>query len=66
MTKTYKKDDISILWQPEKCIHCAVCMNGLSSVFKPTEKPWIQPENGTKEEIIEQVNQCPSGALSIT
>ncbi|MFT7546150.1 MAG: putative Fe-S cluster protein YjdI, partial [Gammaproteobacteria bacterium] len=34
-------------------------------VFKPKERPWIQPENASKEQIIEQVKKCPSGALSI-
>jgi hypothetical protein len=33
-------------------------------VFKPKEKPWIQQENATPEELINQVKQCPSGALS--
>lgn len=63
--KKYKKDDISIGWNPEKCIHAGFCARQLSEVFKPKEKPWIQPENATKEQIIEQVNKCPSGALSI-
>jgi len=63
--KTYKKDDIAIGWNPEKCIHAGNCARQLSSVFKPNEKPWIQPENATKEAIIEQVGKCPSGALSI-
>jgi len=63
--KKYKKDDISIGWETEKCIHVGFCARQLSSVFKPKEKPWIQPEHATKEEIIQQVNKCPSGALSI-
>jgi len=61
----YKKGDISVGWETEKCIHAGFCARQLSSVFKPKERPWIQPENATKEEIIAQVKKCPSGALSI-
>lgn len=63
--KEYKKDDVTILWQPEKCIHSGICARGLRNVFKPKEKPWVQTENATKEEIVAQVNACPSKALSI-
>ena len=63
--KEYKKEDATIIWDEKKCSHSAVCMKGLSSVFKPKERPWIQPENATKDEIIAQVLKCPSGALSM-
>lgn len=63
--KKYDKEDISIGWEPEKCIHAGFCARQLSSVFKPKERPWITPENASKEEIIAQVAKCPSGALSI-
>lgn len=65
MQKEYKKDDVTILWQPDKCIHSAVCVKGLSKVFKPKEQPWVQTENASKEEIVKQVLACPSKALSI-
>ena len=63
--KKYKKENLSIVWNASKCIHAGYCARQLSSVFKPKEKPWIQPEGATKEEIITQVAKCPSGALSI-
>lgn len=63
--KTYPKEDIKIGWETEKCIHSAKCALGLSTVFKPKEKPWIQPENASKQDIINQVSKCPSGALTI-
>ena len=65
MKKHYPKEDIKILWQPELCIHSGICAKGLSGVFKPREHPWIQTEGASKEQIIEQVAKCPSGALSI-
>jgi uncharacterized Fe-S cluster protein YjdI len=65
MQKEYKKEDITILWKPEICTHSGKCARGLANVFKPKEKPWIQTENASKEEIIKQVMACPSKALSI-
>jgi len=63
--KTYKKEDIEIVWDSEKCTHSGFCARQLSEVFKPKDRPWIQPEHASKERIIEQVSKCPSGALSI-
>lgn len=63
--KKYAKEDIKIVWEPKKCTHSGYCARGLGEVSKPRDKPWIQPENASKEEIIAQVNKCPSGALSI-
>lgn len=63
--KEYKKEDATILWDAEKCTHSAICARGLSAVFKPKDRPWIQTENASKDEIIAQVLKCPSGALSM-
>ena len=65
MTKHYKKEDITVVWQPDLCIHSAICARGLNSVFKPREKPWINTDGATKNEIVSQVLKCPSKALSI-
>ena len=62
----YTKDDLTIHWKPDICIHSAICAKGLSSVFKPREKPWVQTDAATKEEIMKQIDQCPSKALSYT
>lgn len=63
--KTYTNDDVTVVWQSELCIHCGNCAKGLPQVFKPRERPWINLENASSEEIIEQVGKCPSGALSM-
>jgi uncharacterized Fe-S cluster protein YjdI len=65
MNKEYKKEDVTILWQPDKCIHSAVCVKGLSKVFKPKESPWIQTENASKEEIANHIQACTLVALNI-
>jgi len=60
----YSNGELTIVWQPELCIHPGRCVRSLPEVFKPKEKPWIRPEESTTEKIIVQVKKCPSGALS--
>ena len=64
MKKEYKKGDLTIVWESEKCIHSAICAKGLPEVFKPSERPWIQTDNSELDVIKKQIDQCPSGALS--
>ncbi len=64
-THTYGNEEITVLWEPAKCIHSAICFKGLPQVFDPRRRPWIEIENATAEMIKNQVAQCPSGAISI-
>jgi uncharacterized Fe-S cluster protein YjdI len=63
--KHYTNGEITVVWQPEKCIHSANCFRNLPKVFNPRIKPWVQPDNASSEEITNTVRCCPSGALSI-
>jgi len=63
--KEYTNDEVTVVWQPSLCIHSAKCVHGLGKVFDPNRKPWIDVSQATSEAIVEQVNKCPSGALSI-
>lgn len=63
-TFNYSNGEVTIVWKPDVCIHSGNCARGLPDVFKPREKPWINPGGATTEKIIEQVKKCPSGALS--
>ena len=65
--KNYTNGEVTIVWQPKICIHSAKCWHGensLPEVFNPAEKPWIKPEGASTDRIIQQVNNCPSGAIS--
>ena len=53
-------------WDAQKCYHAAECVKGLPKVFNPKRRPWIELEHADSENIVEVVNRCPSGALSIT
>ena len=62
--KEYESTDLTVVWEAEKCIHSEKCFKGLSSVFNPNERPWVNVEGATDEVIRKQIDQCPSGALS--
>lgn len=62
--RQYTNGEITVVWQPEVCIHSKICWKGLLSVFNPQKKPWVNMEGAATEEIRKQVNKCPSGALS--
>ena len=67
ITKQYSNGEITIVWKPELCKHSTICWKGeggLPQVFNPRERPWIKPEGAETELIIQQVQKCPSGALS--
>ncbi|TXG38751.1 (4Fe-4S)-binding protein [Seonamhaeicola maritimus] len=63
-TKEYSNGEVTVVWKPEICIHAATCAKGLPEVFKPRERPWIKIDAATTAAIMDQVKQCPSGALS--
>ena len=64
MEKKYSNGDITVVWKPEACIHSTLCWRGLTGVFNPKKRPWIDIEAADSEAIIAQVEKCPSGALS--
>ena len=62
--KKYTHDGVTVVWKPQLCIHSANCVKALPEVFKPKEKPWVQPKGSTGKAIIDAVKRCPSGALT--
>lgn len=64
MVKEYEKDDLTIYWEYNKCIHSGRCVSKLISVFNPQKRPWINMQGANSDEIIRVVKNCPSGALS--
>ena len=61
--KEYATKEIAVIWRPKKCIHSEMCVKTLPKVYKPSEKPWIVPENASIKELKSQIDRCPSGAL---
>lgn len=63
--RTYTNGEINVLWDSSLCTHCGECQEGLPDVFNPDARPWVNMKGATTEQITEQVNECPSGALRV-
>ena len=66
MTKrlqVYEGDGLIVTFDPNVCIHSAVCLRVLPAVFEISEKRWIRPELASGDDVAAAVAQCPSGAL---
>lgn len=63
---TYTGKDVSVTFNPLLCAHAAECGRLASHIFDPAQKPWVQPDNGTADEVRAVVAACPSGALALS
>jgi len=63
---SYQGKEITIHDNRSICAHAGYCTDGLPSVFRYGEDPFVDPDGASFEEIVDIVNQCPSGALSYT
>lgn len=63
--KEYSNGEVTVVWQPDLCIHSTKCWKGLPGVFNPQARPWVNVQGADSSAITEQVGKCPSGALSI-
>lgn len=64
ITKEYSNGEVTVVWKSSLCIHSKNCFHGLSNVFDPKNRPWVNVEGASTKEIVEQIKKCPSGALS--
>ena len=62
--ENYVGGDITIHDNRGICAHIGFCTDNLPSVFRMKTEPWIDPDGADKNEIVEIVKKCPSGALS--
>ncbi len=62
--KKYTNGEVTVVWNPEICIHAAFCAKDLPKVFNPKKRPWVNMDEANTERIVEQIKKCPSGALS--
>lgn len=59
----YTGEEIEVSYDVNRCIHVRECVHGLPDVFDPDRRPWIDPAEGTADEIARVVTACPTGAL---
>lgn len=65
VVKRYSNGEITVVWQPSLCVHSGICVRGLPKVFDPRRRPWVVLDGFDSDTITNQVEACPSGALSI-
>ncbi|MBK7343709.1 MAG: (4Fe-4S)-binding protein [Saprospiraceae bacterium] len=41
MKKEYSNGEVTVVWQPDLCIHSGKCVIGLPGVFNTKAKPWV-------------------------
>ncbi len=61
---SYEGDGLTIRDNRGICAHSGRCTDGLPSVFRYKQEPWIEPKGVSRDEIIATIRRCPSGALS--
>jgi uncharacterized Fe-S cluster protein YjdI/CDGSH-type Zn-finger protein len=61
--QTYSTEQITVTFDPTRCIHAAECIRAQPEVFDSRRRRWIRPELGTPDGIAEAVHHCPTGAL---
>lgn len=62
--ENYEGEEITIHDNRGICAHAGFCTEGLASVFRAGQEPFVAPKGAGTDEIIAAVNKCPSGALS--
>ncbi len=62
----YVGDGVTIHDDRSVCAHAGFCTDRLASVFKLGSEPWVDAKKAPAEAIVEQVKQCPSGALTVS
>ena len=63
--QVYKGTDLTVTFDPKVCIHAALCVKQLPAVFDVGRRPWVEPDAAGAEEVVAQVDRCPSGALQV-
>ena len=61
--RKYTNGEITVFWQPKKCIHATTCYRELTDVFNPRKRPWVNMDGAPTGEIIRVVKLCPTQAL---
>lgn len=61
--QVYETPEITVTFDPTRCIHSGNCVRGLPAVFDVGRKRWVRPEAATADQVAAQIARCPSGAL---
>lgn len=59
----FSNDQITVTYDPKCCANAGNCIRQLSNVFRTSIIPWIDLDAADTDSIINQIKNCPSGAL---
>ncbi len=59
----YSAAGITVTFDPNICIHSAVCLRTLPEVFDIKRRRWVRPEAAAVADVAAAIDACPSGAL---
>ena len=65
VVKDFTGDCATVTWNSELCIHVAECGRAKGDLFLGDRKPWCDPNAASNEEILDVVERCPTGSLSV-
>jgi CDGSH-type Zn-finger protein/uncharacterized Fe-S cluster protein YjdI len=61
--RTYETETIRVYWDSSRCIHTAICLRTLPSVFDVRRRPWVDLGGAEADAVADAVTRCPTGAL---
>jgi len=61
----YEGREVTVTFNPMVCSHAAECGRIAVNIFDDQKRPWVQPDNGTLEQVHAVMAACPSGALAL-
>lgn len=63
---SYAGADVTVYYNKLLCSHAGECGRIAKEIFNPAAKPWVQPDNGTVDQVKQVIATCPSGALRLS
>ena len=62
-TRTYERDELTVVWDATRCTHVAECLAANPDVFDVRRRPWVDVNGSGAEQIADAIRRCPTGAL---
>ena len=62
-TRVYDRDELSVVWDANRCTHVAECLRALPEVFNVRARPWVDIDAADAQRIAAAIKLCPTGAL---
>ncbi len=64
-TLDYDGKDAVVTWDGRLCIHVAECGRAAGDLFVTGRKPWCDPDRAAADEVVDVIERCPTGALTV-